>query len=252
MPTLFVRTLIVYTLMFAVLRLMGKRQISDMQPFDLAVTLLIANLATVPMSDPTVPLLYGVIPILALFTVHRAVSFLSLKSERVRKLVCGNPVVIISKGEVCEKAMRAANYSLSDLIEQLRLKDVFSVAAVEYAILETNGSLSVLLKSAEQTPTNGRLGLLSGEEKPAAMLVMDGRIHPDELRKAGVDEKRLRAALKAVGIASPEECFFASLDAEGTFTAQRKEKTGSSAPRSVQLDMPRPPRGTEKNEKQGQ
>lgn len=120
MLTLFIRTLLVYIFMFVVLRLMGKRQLSDMQPFDLAITLLIANLAALPMSDPAIPLLYGVVPIIAMFALHRLISFMSLKSEKLRKLVCGSPLVMISGGVVREDAMRAANYSLFDLAEQLR------------------------------------------------------------------------------------------------------------------------------------
>ena len=137
MSTLFIRTLIVYTLMFAVLRLMGKRQINEMQPFDLAVTLLIANLASIPMSEPAVPLFYGLVPIIGLFIVQRLVAHASLKSERIRRLVCGSPLTVIENGTVREDVMRSASYSLSDLTEQLRLKDVFSLSEVEYAILET-------------------------------------------------------------------------------------------------------------------
>mgnify|MGYP003248231303 CR=1 FL=1 len=168
MLTLFIRTLLVYIFMFVVLRLMGKRQLSDMQPFDLAITLLIANLAALPMSDPAIPLLYGVVPIIAMF------ALMSLKSEKLRKLVCGSPLVMISGGVVREDAMRAANYSLFDLAEQLRMKDVFSISQVEYAILETDGGLSVLLKGPFQTPTNEGLKLESEKAMPALLLICDG------------------------------------------------------------------------------
>ena len=227
MPTLFVRTLIIYLLMFAVLRLMGKRQINDMQPFDLAVTLLIANLASVPMGDPTIPLLYGVIPMLAMFILHRLVAFASLKSEGVRKLVCGSPLVIISRGTLREDVMRAANYSLSDLTEQLRLKDIFSVTDVEYAILETNGSLSVLLKSEFRQPTAKQFGMEAEKARPGVMLVMDGKLHRQELRSAGIDEKKLCSMLKSMDAGRPEDCFFVWLDGEGTLHAQRKLRKGA-------------------------
>lgn len=200
MPTLLVRTLVIYLLTFAVLRLMGKRQISDMQPFDLTVTLLIANLASLPMGDPGAPLLYGVIPILTLFILHRFVAWSSLKSEGLRRFVCGNPLIVIRKGVVQENVMRAASYSLGDLIEQLRLKDVFSVSEVEYAILETNGSLSVLKKAP------------GTEAAPASLLVTDGRLHHQALSEAGVSEKKLTAALKKAGVNSLKKLLFASLD----------------------------------------
>lgn len=227
MPTIFLRTLIVYLVLFAVIRLMGKRQISDMQPFDLAVTLLIANLASLPMGDPATPLLYGVIPIVALFVLHRLVAFSSLKSERVRKLVCGNPLVLIADGVVREDVMRAANYSLSDLAEQLRLKDVFSVSEVEYAILETNGSLSVMLKTGERPPTVSELALPEKKAKPAMLVVMDGRIHTDALAEAGLDEEKLISVLKKLGMTSVRECLFASVDGDGMLHAQRKLGCGA-------------------------
>ena len=224
MSTLFVRTLLVYFLMFVVLRLMGKRQINEMQPFDLAVTLLIANLASLPMGDTAIPLLYGIIPIVALFIVQRLVSFASLKSEKLRKLVCGSPVVIVSHGVVCESAMKSANYSLSDLYEQLRLKDVFSLSDVEYAILETNGSLSVMLKSEKQQPSREDLGLSAESSAPSVILVMAGKLHKHAVRASGIEEKTLCEALRRMGAGSAEKCFYAALDADGTLHAQQKEK----------------------------
>lgn len=224
MSTLFVRTLLVYFLMFVVLRLMGKRQINEMQPFDLAVTLLIANLASLPMGDTAIPLLYGIIPIVALFIVQRLVSFASLKSERLRKLVCGSPLVIVSHGVVCETAMKSANYSLSDLYEQLRLKDVFTLSDVDYAILETNGSLSVMLKSEKQQPTIEDIGLRAELSAPSVILVTDGKVHKHALRASGIDETTLNEALKRIGAGSAEKCFYAALDADGSLHAQPKEK----------------------------
>lgn len=227
MLTLFIRTLIVYFLMFAVLRLMGKRQISDMQPFDLAVTLLIANLASLPMADPAIPLLYGVIPILVLFLLHKTVARASLKSERIRRLVCGSPLVVIDNGVLCETVMRAANYNISDLVEQLRLKDVFSLSRVEYAILETNGSLSVVLKGEERPPSVGDLGLEPSEECIAELLIMDGKLHHRSLEKAGLSVDDLKKLLTKHGIEKVSDCFFALTDNDGMLRIQKKEKKGS-------------------------
>lgn len=231
MPTLFIRTLIVYSVMFAVLRLMGKRQISEMQPFDLAVTLLIANLASIPMSEPAVPLFYGLVPIIGLFIVQRLVSYASLKNERLRKLVCGNPLAIIECGVVNEDVMRSANYSFSDLTEQLRLKDVFSISQVEHAILETNGSLSVLLKGAYQTPTREQMRLDKTDESPALMLVSDGKADELALLKAGMSLERLNSILALLGIDRIEDCLFALFNDDGTLHTQRKKRGGrGSAP----------------------
>ena len=233
MPTLFLRTLIVYFLMFAVLRLMGKRQISDMQPFDLAVTLLIANLASVPMAEPAAPLLYGVIPMLTLFIMHRLVSHASLKSERLRTFVCGSPLVVIERGVLVENAMKAANYSLSDLAEQLRLKDVFSIGDVEYAILETNGSLSVLLKPGCRQPTARELGVGEQPEPgPDILLVSDGRLHGEGLAAAGLTENRLAGLLRERGMASVKDCFFAVMSGNTLLTQKKlKQPKGGASKR---------------------
>ncbi|MBQ6692991.1 MAG: DUF421 domain-containing protein, partial [Clostridia bacterium] len=153
MLVLFLRVVLLYLLVFVALRLTGKRQLSDLQPFDLVITLLIAELALEPATNTGVPLFYGIVPILTLFLLQNLVAYLSLKSEGVRKIACGQSIVLISKGVVEEAALRSARYTLSDLMEQLRSKDVFSVDEVAYAILETNGELSVLLKGAKQKPT---------------------------------------------------------------------------------------------------
>ncbi|MBR5949375.1 MAG: DUF421 domain-containing protein [Clostridia bacterium] len=226
MSTLFIRTLIVYTLMFAVLRLMGKRQINEMQPFDLAVTLLIANLASIPMSEPAVPLFYGVVPIIGLFIVQKLVAHASLKSERIRRLVCGSPLIVIEKGVLREDVMRSANYSLSDLCEQLRLKDVFSLSEVEYAILETNGSLSVLLKGEHQQPTNRDLKLQAKAAKPDSMLVADGKFDETAAKEARISREKLEKILKGRGIAALSDCLFASLDSNGMLLIQTKLGNG--------------------------
>lgn len=236
MPTIFIRAILIYAMMFAVLRLMGKRQISDMQPFDLANTLLIANLASLPMADTSIPLLYGVIPIIALFMIHMLVSKLSLKSEAVRTVVCGSPLIVVERGVLNEDVMRAANYNLTDLIEQLRLKDVFSIAEVEYAILETNGSLSVLPKAEYRPVTNESLGLKCGSAGPALLLAADGKAHEGALEQAGMDVKRLEAELRKLGIGSLRDCLYAMLDDNGILSAQAKAGKNAS-PRALSADI---------------
>ncbi|MBO4384621.1 MAG: DUF421 domain-containing protein [Clostridia bacterium] len=217
MFTLFIRTVIIYFTVFAVLRLMGKRQISDMQPFDLVITLLIADVASVPVSDSAIPLLYGVIPILCLFVLHRSIAHLALKSNGVRSLVCGKPIIVISKGVVQESALRAANYSLGDLTEQLRIKDVFSLSQVEYGILETNGSLSVLPK-AEQPEMK--------YVRPSVLIVSDGKVMKNELNAIGFDERWLEGKLSSLGIRSAKRCLFAFLEPDGMLHVQEKQYSG--------------------------
>lgn len=220
MITLLIRTAIVYFTLFIVIRLMGKRQISDMQPFDLVITLLIADVASVPISDGAIPLFYGVIPILTLYILHKLVAFLSLKSGRVRDLVCGKPVIIIEKGVVIESAMRAADYTLDDLTEQLRLKDVFSLSQVEYGILETNGSLSVLPKAQQPAMMQVR---------PSIMLISDGAVISSALAECGYDRRWLDKKMTSMGL-SVNDCFFACLEPDGMLHAQGKQKGSSRDP----------------------
>ena len=229
MLILFVRVIVLYLLVFFVLRLTGKRQLSELQPFDLVVTLLIADLASEPASNTGVPLIYGIVPILALFLLQQFISFLSLKSEGVRKLVCGQSVVLVSRGIVQEIALRGSRYTLFDLMEQLRSKDVFELADVEYAILETNGELSVLLKGPQQTPTYQALHIPSPEARPPFMLVQDGEIHHEALSQAGYDETWLHKQLKKGGAACIDDVFFAFLGSDGILHIQRKHETGGEA-----------------------
>jgi uncharacterized membrane protein YcaP (DUF421 family) len=227
MLTLFVRAIILYALVFVVIRLTGKRQLSDLQPFDLVVTLLIADLASHPASNTGVPLVYGVVPILALFLVQQTVSWACLKSTKTRSLICGRTVVLISRGKVLENALRASRYTLGDLCEQLRGKDVFDISQVEYAILETDGELSVLKKGAFAQPGYLDLGLPAPVMGPPLILVQDGTVHSGALTAAGVDENWLKKQLASAGIISAGELLFAQLSAEGTLYMQLKERCGA-------------------------
>ena len=219
MFTSFIRTVLIYLLVFGVLRLMGKRQISDMQPFDLVITLLIADVASVPMSDTAIPLLFGAIPILTLFILHRLLAYFSLRSVTIRRLICGKPIIISAKGVVDEEAMRAANYTLGDLTEQLRLKDVFSISGAEYCILETNGSLSVI-------PTEN-----GNDTAPSMLLILDGKPVKEAISDAGVSIASLKTTLKnSCGLAL-NECFYAEYLPDGTLTVQEKLKKRGKDPK---------------------
>ncbi len=227
MFVLFVRAVILYLLVFTVIRLMGKRQISDLQPYDLIMTLLIADLASEPAANTGIPLLYGIVPIIALFLVQQVISTLSLKSEKMRAVICGVPLIVINRGVVQEKVLRDARYTLSDLMEQLRSKDVFELSAVEYAILETNGGLSVLLKGPVRNPTLQDLQLPSPAAALPSILIQDGNVHPEALTLAGRDEPWLMRQLARIGVKSPKQVFLALLNEDGILHAQLKAREGS-------------------------
>ena len=141
-----VRTLILYIFIITALRLMGKRQISDMQPSELVVTLVVSDIASLPMQNTSQPLLSGMIPVMVLVGLEILTSVLMMKSRTVRKLVCGNPVVVIEDGRLLQKQMKRLRMTNSDLMEQLRQQNVFSLNDVQYCIVETNGALSILEK----------------------------------------------------------------------------------------------------------
>ena len=148
MLNIFVRSIIIYFFLLVAMRLMGKRQLGELQPFEFAITLVASELACIPMSDPTSPIIYGIIPVFTLFIVHIIITKLASKSVRFRKVLNGKPVVIIEKGNILPEVMKELNMDTDDLMEALRGKDIFNPAEVEYAIIETNGSMTVLPKSS--------------------------------------------------------------------------------------------------------
>ena len=231
MIILFFRSVILYALVFAILRLTGKRQISDLQPFDLVMTLLLAELASQPASDIATPLLYGAVPILTLFLVQQFLAYFSLKSTKFRNFVCGRPLIVIADGVVQESVLRAARYTLNDLLEQLRSKDVFEIDMVAYAILETNGSLSVLPKGIHQSPTFNDFQMPPPKEVPPHIIILDGEILKEELTRTGHNEDWLYLMLKRMGVRSTKDVFFASLNADGLLHIQDKERIGGKGRR---------------------
>ncbi len=228
MLILFLRAIVLYLLVFVVIRLMGKRQISDLQPFDLVFTLLIADLASDPIANTSIPLVYGIIPILALYLMQQLAAFLSLKSEKARAMLSGKPQIIISKGVLQEEVMRSSSYTLSDLMEQLRRKDVFELGDVGYAIVETDGNLSVMLRGDKQQPTLKDLKLPPAPDILSEMLVVDGKVHESALKYCGRSKEWLEQELTEMGIASPKELFFASLSADGMLLVQKYGKYGGN------------------------
>ena len=228
MLILFLRAIILYLVVFTVIRLMGKRQISDLQPFDLVFTLLIADLASDPIANTSIPLVYGIIPILALYLMQQLAAYLSLKSEKARCMLTGKPQIIISKGVLQEDVMRSSNYTISDLMEQLRKKDVFDLSDVACAIVETDGNLSVMLRGDRQQPKLKDLKLPAANDILSEMLIVDGKVHENALEYCGRSNEWLELELTEMGVASPKELFFASLSADGTLLAQKYNKFGGN------------------------
>ena len=146
MVLIFVKSIILYTIVLIVMRCMGKREIGQMQPFELAIAIMIADLAATPMTEIGIPLLYGFIPILGLLFMHIAISLINLKSIKIRELICGKPRILIYRGKIDENAMKMENFTINELQERLRVNNINNLGDVEFAILETSGQISVVQK----------------------------------------------------------------------------------------------------------
>ena len=223
MLVLFARSLILYGLVVLVMRLMGKRQIGQLQPFELVVTIMIAELASVPMQNRDLPLSSGVVPILTLLVAQVILSLLILRSQWARRIICGTPSILVRNGRLEQKELSRLRVNLNDLLEQLRTKNVPNLEDVEFAILETTGGLSVIPKSQKRPLNPADLNLSTEYEGLPLDLIVDGRVNQENLATAGLDEAWLRRQLDRLGLSGPETVFFASLDAQGHLYFAKKE-----------------------------
>ena len=226
MMTAFVRTIILYFFIMAGMRLMGKRQIGELEPSELVLTMMISDLAAVPMQDFGIPLLFGLVPILTLLALSLLLSQLSLRSIRFRALVCGTPTVLIQNGKLLQDAMRRNRYTVDELLEELREQGFTRVEDVKYAVLENSGQLTVFPWTANQPPTAQQLGLdLEDDVTLPTVLINDGRVIRRNLAACGRDGNWLRRQLSQEKIASPEEVFLLTVDEQGSVLCVRKEET---------------------------
>lgn len=174
MPISFIRTILLYTVIIFAVKLMGKRQISELQTSELVVTLLISNIASIPMQNTGQPLFSGILPIVVLICCEIFISKLMLKSQKFRQIICGKPVVIVNNGKIVQKAMKELRMSTEDLSEQLRQLDIFSIQDIAFAIVETNGKLSVLKKPQKLQPDASMLGIVVPDNGIETVVISDG------------------------------------------------------------------------------
>lgn len=221
MILIFVRTIIIYVLVLCVMRLMGKREIGQMQPFELVISIMIADLAATPMTEIGIPILYGIIPILGMLFMHIILSVINIKSIRMREIICGKPRILISNGTIDERALIKENFTINELQERLRVNNVNNITDVEYAILETSGQISVILKAEKAPVTPEDLNLPKNKAKISYDLVLDGRIMTDNLKKLEKDLKWLEKEIAKFNIL-PSEALIFVLNGDGTYYCQRK------------------------------
>lgn len=217
-----IRTIILYLLIIFGIKIMGKRQISDLQTSELVITILISNIAAVPMQDSAQPLLSGVIPIISLICYEILVSFLMLKNAKIREIICGKPIILIKEGKIQQSALKNLRISGEDLFEQLRQSDVFSLDDVWYAIMETNGQLSVLKKPEKQPPNSTMLKIKTNPATIDTVIVSDGIISEHSLKVCNLDKSWLNNIIKEQHV-KLENIFIMTANKDKKFNIIRKE-----------------------------
>ena len=223
MTTAFFRTLILYFILMIGLRLMGKRQIGELEPSELVLTLIISDLASVPMQDFGIPLLTGIIPILTLLCITMLLSVLTMHSVKFRALVCGRPSIIVENGKLHQREMKKNRFTIDELMEELRMKGVTDLSTVKYAILETNGQVSVLPYANQLPATAEQLNVTPDDVGLPIVVVNDGRVLDHNLRTRGLDRTWLDKQLKAYKLHDPREVFLLTVDEQNRVYLVEKE-----------------------------
>ncbi len=217
-----IRTVILYIFAIVSIRIMGKRQIGELQPSDLVVTLLISQIISIPIQDTDIPLVNTMIPILLLVGFEIITSALNMKSIKFRSLMQGHPVVIINNGNLDQKLLKDLRFTVDDLLESLRQKDVFDISQVQYAIVETNGQLSVLLKPENDTVTREDLDLSPAPQGYKCPVVIDGKIVEDDFKICNTSTEKINKIIKKEKL-QIKEILLMTVDSVGNHTIIRKD-----------------------------
>lgn len=218
-----IRTIILYLLIIVGLRLLGKRQLGELEPTELTLTLIIADLASVPMQDNGIPLLSGLIPIIVLLCLATILSVLSVKSIGFRTLLCGRPSVVITDGVIVERELRRNRLTVDELLEELRIQGYSDLTNIKFAVLETNGQLSVLLRASQLPVTAAQMKIKPRETGLPVIVISDGRLLSRALSEQGRSEKWLYRQLASHGLTSPKQVFLLTVDQLGNTYCVPKE-----------------------------
>ena len=217
----FIRAIILYIIVLVVMRMMGKREIGQLQPFELAISIMIADLASIPMADTGIPITNGIIPILGLLVMHLVISILNIKSIRAREIICGKPSILIYRGKIDEKVLKKERFTINELQERLRGNNVVNLGDVEYAILETSGEVTVIQKPNKRNTTPEDFNIMLDYEGISYDLVIDGKIMYDNLKILDKDYDWLKKEVNKFGF-NPEEALIVTLDGNNQFFCQKK------------------------------
>ncbi len=221
----FFRAIVLYVIVLIVMRLMGKREIGQLQPFELAISIMIADLASLPMTETGVPISNGIIPILGLLVMHLTISMLNMKSTKAREIICGKPSILIFRGKVDEKVLKKERFTINELEERLRDNNIFNIGDVEYAVLETSGQVTVIPKPNKRPTTPEDFNMEPEYEGIPYDLVVDGKVMYKNLEKIGKNYVWLQKQTEKFGI-KPEEALIVTIDGDNQFFCQPLEKGG--------------------------
>ena len=223
MITILIRTLIIYFLLVGSMRLMGKRQIGELDVSDIVTTLMISEIASLPITNQEIPLMFAVIPIITLLTIEVSSSCVLSKTSRFKNVFSARPTVIINKGKLDQKALGSSRISIDEFISELRQSNISNVSDVYYAILEKSGKLTIIPKASSQPPTCEQLGISAQESGIMHIIICDGQIDKHNLSLIGKKESWIESLLKPQGL-SLKDVFFMSADDGGKYEIIRKEK----------------------------
>ena len=217
-----IRAILLYILIIFCMRFMGKRQIGELQPGELVITMMISNMAILPIEDTNIPMLAGAVPILILVCFEIILSVFTLRWKKLRKFISGSPVVIIENGVLKQQELKKLRFSIDDLMEGLRSKDIFDVSEVLYALVETNGKISVVKKGTNQTVTANMLNLQVQEETPPTIVISDGILVKENIKKYHIDPNWIDEILKKKHL-SQKDVFIMTTTPQQTYQIIRKE-----------------------------
>ena len=220
----FFRAIVLYIIVLIVMRLMGKREIGQLQPFELAISIMIADLASIPMTEIGIPIFNGIIPILGLLFMHLIISVINLKSLNAREIICGKPSILIYRGKIDEKKLKKERFTINELQERLRGNNVVNLGDVEYAILETSGQVTVIQKPEKRNTIPADFNIEPEYEGIPYDLVVDGKVMYKNLEVLGKNYNWLKKEVEKFKI-TPEEALIVTIDGKGQIFCQKKEET---------------------------
>ena len=219
----FFRAIVLYLIVLVVMRLMGKREIGQLQPFELAISIMIADLASIPMTEIGIPIFNGIVPILGLLVMHLILSLIHLKSLKERESICGKPSILIYRGKINEKELKKERFTINELEERLRGNNVVNLGDVEYAILETSGQVTVIQKPEKRNTIPEDFNIVPEYEGIPYDLVVDGKVMNKNLKAIGKNYNWLKKQVEKFDI-KPEEALVVTIDGKGQIFCQKKEE----------------------------